>query len=360
MRLQKYVAYRRNWPSHRLDDASGHLCVGDPARCGATYLGGRKVGRCVSDTLTAFEGCNCSCEDAGQGTTSGCTGQGANCTFQVLSYDAEDAPIVDIYTNQAAQYQGHYLLFPSIYLHYPNPPAWPCGNDGLWYSRLVHSLPSDGASFSYVGGDRGAWLSSGEAGGAPPADCASSPEGSAWDSAMVGAARGIIEQPDGGKITMFKFGDNLRHGQCTDGKLNHAWGGNCSKPMRSRGGGYVRVELRQDGFASLSTTNQGQNLHQWAASATFETVQMKVSAPSRLYVNAHAVSGGKLVVSVLDVAGAVVQEEGAAPSAPLIGDHHSWRALGGATVAAGIISLRFEASGEVDIYSFWLTPATTT
>ena len=87
---------------------------------------------------------------------------------------------------------------------------------------------------------------------------------------------------------------------------------------------------------------------------------MKVSAPSRLYVNAHAVSGGKLVVSVLDVAGAVVQEEGAAPSAPLIGDHHSWRALGGATVAAGIISLRFEASGEVDIYSFWLTPATTT
>ena len=118
----------------------------------------------------------------------GCTGEGASCTFQVFSYDADDAPIVDIYTNQAAQYQGHYLLFPSIYLHYPNPPAWPCGNDGLWFSRLVHSAPSDGARFSYVGGDREAWLSSGEAGQAPPAECASSPEGSAWDSAMVGAS----------------------------------------------------------------------------------------------------------------------------------------------------------------------------
>ena len=66
----------------------------------------------------------------------------------------------------------------------------------------MHS--SDGAKFGYVGGDREAWLSSGEAGEAPPTDCASSPEGSAWDSAMVGVARGIIEGADG-TITMFKY-----------------------------------------------------------------------------------------------------------------------------------------------------------
>lgn len=157
---------------------------------------------------------------------------------------------------------------------------------------------------------------------------------------------------------MFKYGDNLRHGQCTDGKIIHGWAGNCSGPSSSRGGGFVRVQLRQDGFASLSTsTSRGRTTHQqWAASATVvTTVQMKVSVPSQLYVNAQALSGGKLAVSVLDASGAAVVDSATTPSsAPLIGDHHSWRAEAGAIIAPGTISLRFEISGQVDIYSFWL------
>jgi hypothetical protein len=240
----------------------------------------------------------------------------------VLSYDAEDSPIVDIYTNQAETYQGHYLLFPSVYLHYPNEPAWPCGNDGLWYSRLAHSPPGDGAKFSYVGGDRDAWLSSGGAGGPPPADCAASAAGSAWDSAMVGAARGIIARP-GGEITMFKYGDNLRHGQCTDGKANGRWNGTCTRPSASRGGGYVRVVLRPEGFASLSTMDQGRTNDLWASSTIFETVQMRVNAASKLYVNAQALNGGQLVVSQIDATGGVVDGRGSAACTPLIGDHRN-------------------------------------
>jgi hypothetical protein len=112
-----------------------------------------------------------------------------------------DAKISDIYTNQATPYQQHYLLFPSVYLHYPNPPAWPCGNDGLWYSRIVHS--HDGTNFSYIGGDRRSWLSVGSAGGRPIADCASTQPDAKWDSAMVGLARGIVERD--GVLRMYKY-----------------------------------------------------------------------------------------------------------------------------------------------------------
>ena len=91
-RLGKYVAYRRNWPTDR---KKGGLeeCVGSPPHCGATFLAGRKVGRCVSDTLTSFKGCSCSCTDT---SPPKCSGEGPSCTFQVLSFDDHDSPIVDI------------------------------------------------------------------------------------------------------------------------------------------------------------------------------------------------------------------------------------------------------------------------
>ena len=91
-RLGKYVAYRRNWPTDR---KKGGLeeCVGSPPHCGATFLAGRKVGRCVSDTLTSFKGCSCSCTDT---SPPKCSGEGPSCTFQVLSFDNHDSPIVDI------------------------------------------------------------------------------------------------------------------------------------------------------------------------------------------------------------------------------------------------------------------------
>jgi hypothetical protein len=94
------------------------------------------VGRCLSDTLDSFQGCD--------HDETVCARAAENCTFRVLSYDNADPKILDIYTNQAMPYHDHYLLFPSVYLHYPDPPGWPCGNDGLWYSRIAHS--HDGAS----------------------------------------------------------------------------------------------------------------------------------------------------------------------------------------------------------------------
>ena len=99
---------------------------------------------------------------------------------------------------------------------------------------------------------------------------------------------------------MYKYGDNLKHGQCTDGKVLHNWSGNCTPPGQLRGGGYVRVELRVDGFASLSVSTDltagGLSLGQWStkirewddctyASAEFDTVAMQLQQPSRLMLN---------------------------------------------------------------------------
>lgn len=97
------------------------------------------------------------------------------------------------------------------------------------------------------------WLSRGLAGGAPPDDCGGTAAGSSWDSAMVAVARGIVQRPGATSLRMFKYGDNLRHGQCTDGAVDGRWSGNCSTkaPGNGRGGGFVTLDLRVDGFASI-------------------------------------------------------------------------------------------------------------
>eukprot|EP01047_Picozoa_sp_COSAG01_P023670 COSAG01_NODE_1440_length_10297_cov_8.117572_6_plen_92_part_00 len=87
---------------------------------------------------------------------------------------------------------------------------------------------------------------------------------------------------------------------------------------------------------------------------------MRVAGTSRLYVNARALSGGMLSVSVsvLDDAAAAAAsasaQAAAAERAPLIGDHRAWQ---GPTIAGGTVSLRFELAGQVDLFSFWLAPS---
>ena len=121
---------------------------------------------------------------------------------------------------------------------------------------------------------------------------------------------------------LFRYGDNLKHGQCTDGKIINNWTGNCTPPGKNRGGGYVRVELRVDGFSSISVRTApalpeggspppGSALGEWSPeaamewgdcsspSAAFETVTMRLAEPSRLMLNVVASSGGKLLVEVL-------------------------------------------------------------
>ena len=123
-------------------------------------------------------------------------------------------------------------------------------------------------------------------------------------------------------FNLFRYGDNLKHGQCTDGKIINNWTGNCTLPGKNRGGGYVRVELRVDGFSSISVRTApalpeggspppGSALGEWSPeaamewgdcsspSAAFETVTMRLAEPSRLMLNVVASSGGKLLVEVL-------------------------------------------------------------
>ena len=82
-------------------------------------------------------------------------------------------------------------------------------------------------------------------------------------------------------FNLFRYGDNLKHGQCTDGKIINNWTGNCTPPGKNRGGGYVRVELRVDGFSSISVRTApalpeggspppGSALGEWSPEAAME------------------------------------------------------------------------------------------
>lgn len=85
-KLGKYAAYRRNWPAVRPHDIQ-RSCVGSNAskHCGGTYTGGRMVGRCLSDRLDSFQGCD--------HNETICVGASSNCTFRVLAADDADAKV---------------------------------------------------------------------------------------------------------------------------------------------------------------------------------------------------------------------------------------------------------------------------
>jgi len=218
-------------------------------------------------------------------------------------------------------------------------------------------------------------------------------------------------------FNLFRYGDNLKHGQCTDGKIINNWTGSCTPPGKNRGGGYVRVELRVDGFSSISVRTApalpeggspppppGSALGGWppvaakewgdcsSPSAAFETVTMRLAEPSRLMLNVVASSGGKLLVEVLlpttrpssegtAAAAAAAAAAGAgggaaagggggllSPPSPsvlagysaancteIVGDYTSVVVEwdGGEVLPKGVVSLRFLLFGEVDVYSFW-------
>ena len=186
-------------------------------------------------------------------------------------------------------------------------------------TRIAHSAPSDGATIGYIGGDRDAWLTTGDGGteaahNANEGVCSGDvPAGSAWDSAMVAVSRGFLVDEERDVLTFFKYGDHLRHGQC----IAVGQGGGCVRQNASRGGKFARLQLRRDGFASIGPSGNGE----WsngatgmncsaaaAASATFTTKAFAVTAGGlklELYVDSAAVNGGKLLVEVLNAAGQV-------------------------------------------------------
>jgi hypothetical protein len=181
---------------------------------------------------------------------------------------------MDVYCNAATPYAGIYLMFPLMFKHFAG-----AANDGLLEARLVASR--DGANFSYIGANgRDAFLPRGMGAHRPGHVGIFSGE---FDSAATAMARGLFEVGDrivrlihlctrfeytclamviaccssrdpvcGGFIAictllqvMFGYGSQYTHGGYA-GFL--APGG----PILS---GLQRLEMRKDGFGSLSSPN---------------------------------------------------------------------------------------------------------
>ena len=146
--LHKYLAFRR---SHAAKE--GHpecqSCVGEV--CGKGEAAARTVTRCVSDDFIVWPGCEDVPFLSPQPLNENCS--------MALGFDAFDDPCVDVYNSQAIQFSGtetHYLMFASAYWHFPAPPAWELGGDGMWDVRLAHSRT--GFDFKYINDDRSPWI----------------------------------------------------------------------------------------------------------------------------------------------------------------------------------------------------------
>ena len=113
---------RRRFPARAV------VCV-EPHRCGRALAGGRQVGRCTSDDFVSYPNCSFLGRKGAFGP------QHVNArTDIVFSFDAHDAPCLDVYTNQVLPLPGggHYLMFPSFFEHFPEFLPGGKRNDGLW------------------------------------------------------------------------------------------------------------------------------------------------------------------------------------------------------------------------------------
>ena len=215
-RISRYVAYIRTWTPMRM------------------------VGRCEFDNLADF----------GKEQV-------------VFGYDTQDPPDVDFYTNAAVKYpyaQNVYLIFPSAYLHYPDPPVGKHGNDGPLDIRFAVSR--DGIHFSRP--DRKPYIGLGV-------------KGSFDDSAMY-MTTGMIHR--GAELWQYYLGYDFTHGaynMATD-KFK---------------GAISRVIQRLDGFVSADAAYEGGEL----------TTVPVVFSGKRLEVNVNASVAGSMQVEILDAGG---------------------------------------------------------
>jgi hypothetical protein len=299
-RLGKYVAYRRAWWHHNTRVNSAFCVTQDGVpKCGRQDAAGRQISRCVTDAATwpSFP----DCPTATAGTSAGPL---TNSSDLVFSFDEQDPPGMDLYVNSAVPYFGEYLIFPSMYLHFPDEGVgWPRNNDGIWSARIAHS--HDGLNFSYIGGDRRPWVAQGST---PPGGFSPGPgpaNGSAWDSAMIQVLRGMVVRDD--TITMYKWGDSLLHHQCSvAGDHDDAASSTCAVPRAmGESAGIKRLRLRRDGFASV-TSESALGLGSWPSEpannnsgtggAWFLTPVYTVDPAASLHINVVTAVGGALLV----------------------------------------------------------------
>ena len=146
----------------------------------------------------------------------------------MLSFDREDPPGLDLYNSAAVKYpwaDNAYLIFPSAYWHFPEPPAGEYTNDGIVDIRLATSR--DGIHFQYP--SRRPFVPLGIKGD--------------FDSGAIYMSTGIIRH--GAELWMF-YGSQ-------DYERRHA-------PVLNKQGVISRLVLRLDGFVSADAPYQGGEL----------------------------------------------------------------------------------------------------
>ncbi|UCH36305.1 MAG: hypothetical protein JSV65_08105 [Armatimonadota bacterium] len=218
-RIGRYVAYIRTWTPMRM------------------------VGRCEFDDLVDF----------GKEEV-------------VFGYDEQDPPDIDFYTNAAIKYpfaESVYLIFPSAYFHYPEPPVGKFSNDGPLDIRFAVSR--DGVNFTRP--DRSPYIGLGT-------------KGSFDDSAMY-MTTGLIRS--GGEIWQYYIGYDFTHGAyhvATD---------------RFKGA-ISRVVQRLDGYVSADAAYGGGEL----------TTVPIIFAGKQLELNVDTGVAGSAQVEILDGEGTPV------------------------------------------------------
>eukprot|EP01051_Picozoa_sp_SAG22_P011806 SAG22_NODE_1169_length_5270_cov_15.228969_3_plen_371_part_00 len=283
----------------------------------------RAVSRCVSSRLEKFDDC----------------ADGA----MVMKSDADDDPCVDVYTNSAVHYEGHYLLIPSFFRHFPAPPAWCCTNDGVWDSRIVASR--DGLNFSYIGGDREPFLYRGTASGpAPDTTAAQQPvcseigNSSSWDASMISIVRGYVES--GEVLRLYYWGDVVRHGHHT-------------VPCPTTGFGML--ELRKHGFASISSAAA------WsAAPGQLLTKPLLTGGRIQLALNVRTANAASIRAELCDAwTGEALPGYELNRSVPVSGNYidrsMEWQLANGTSASLTpnrSVRLRLVMRGHVDVFSF--------
>eukprot|EP00039_Didymoeca_costata_P012280 m.176182 g.176182 ORF g.176182 m.176182 type:complete len:592 (-) comp15438_c0_seq14:899-2674(-) len=199
-------------------------------------VGGRKIGRCVTDDFTVWE----------KESPSGCP--------IVFATDSKDPPELDVYTNAWTPYPNIsnpsvHLFFPSFYHHFGTNP-YGHGNDGLLDIRLlVAGDLMDNLTYPSANNARSPFVPLGISTCGSTANSPDVKDGwcsdnaaltsTSFDTSAMYMASGFVESADGHEIFFYSSGQPFTHG----GYQNDSWVNNTG----------IRVlRMRKDGFVSVN------------------------------------------------------------------------------------------------------------
>ena len=175
----------------------------------------------------------------------------------VLKADEHDAPETDVYNSAAVKYEDVYLMFPSFYCHFPEPPEGEYHNDGVL--DIQFAVSRDGVDWKRP--ERWPFVALGADG--------------EWDSRQMYMASGLITTAS--EVYLYYTGFNYTHAE--DDYIDTA----------GYAGGINRVRLRRDGFMSADAG---------VAEGELTTVPL-VFDGSRLELNVQTSVTGSLKAEIL-------------------------------------------------------------